>query len=258
MRNSVWVGFDPREAHAYAVTTHSIQSHMTLPIPVRPLIMRDLERDGLYTRETIKQDGLLYDVVSDHAMATEFAISRFLVPELVRRETKPTGRYVSGTSPDEDRLALFMDADMLVRKNLWHLFMRCSPRHAVTVVKHDFRPSETTKMDGQVQSQYDRKNWSSVMVFNVDHPSNRWLTVENVNATPGRDLHRFCWLKDDEIGELSPEWNYLVGHHTAQNVPDPAIVHFTDGIPTMRGYEQTEYAEEWNASLRSWARGQRR
>jgi hypothetical protein len=27
-------------------------------------------------------------------------------------------------------------------------------------------------MDGQAQTRYARKNWSSVMVFNCDHPAN--------------------------------------------------------------------------------------
>jgi hypothetical protein len=49
------------------------------------------------------------------------------------------------------------------------------------------------------------------MLFNCDHPSNKKLTVEMINTLPGRDLHRFCWLEDDEIGELDPGWNWLVG-----------------------------------------------
>lgn len=249
MEHSVWIGFDPREAHAYAVTRHSLASHLVRPIPIRPLILPDLQAAGLYTRETIRKEGLLYDVVSEHPMATEFAISRFLVPHLVK-ETSERRRY--------SRWAVFMDSDMLVRDNIDSLFKQSRAQYAVMVVKHDFRPACQTKMDGQVQSLYARKNWSSVILFNVDHPSNAALTPEYVNSLPGRDLHRFCWLKDEEIGELDLTWNYLIGHHTAANEPDPKIVHFTDGIPTMRGYENAEYAEEWNETLLSWARGTRR
>jgi len=244
MDRSVWVGFDPREVDGYAVTRHSIDEYLIEPIPVYPLILKDLQDSGVYTRETIRQDGLLYDVVSEHPMATEFAISRFLIPHLVKDRPWAKG----------DRWALFMDSDMLVRQDLKRLFDLSRNQYAVMVVKHNFNPPEGTKMDGQVQSQYARKNWSSVLLFNVDHPSNAVLTPEYVNSLPGRDLHRFCWLKDEEIGELPIEWNYLVGHHTADQCGDPSIVHFTDGIPSMKGYENAEHADEWTATLHDWAR----
>lgn len=245
MDHSIWIGFDPREADAYAVARHSISRRLTAPIPIRPVILSEMQKLGLYSRETIRNDGLLFDVISEHPMATEFAISRFLVPHLVAK------KYNSGRSPN--RWALFMDCDMMIRKNLDMLFAQADPRYAVMVVKHDFRPSSATKMDGQVQSQYNRKNWSSVILFNVDHPANKGLTVELINSVPGRDLHRFCWLEDKDIGELDVKWNYLIGWNTAEQCADPGIVHFTDGIPTMAGYEGSEYADEWFSNLREWA-----
>jgi hypothetical protein len=36
-------------------------------------------------------------------------------------------------------------------------------------------------------------------------------------------------------------------------VDNPAIVHFTDGIPLMAGYEHCEFAEEWKECLREFA-----
>jgi lipopolysaccharide biosynthesis glycosyltransferase len=167
-------------------------------------------------------------------MATEFACSRFLVPRLAQ----------SGW-------ALFMDCDMLVRTDLLKLFNQADPDKAVMVVKHNHQPPEGIKMDGQAQTRYARKNWSSVILWNVEHPANAALTMELVNTVPGRDLHRFCWLEDDLIGELHPKWNWLVGHSDPE--VDPAIVHFTDGIPTMHGYEDCEYADEWRAELERWA-----
>jgi hypothetical protein len=85
------------------------------------------------------------------------------------------------------------------------------------------------------------------MLFNCEHPANQALTPNLINSLPGRDLHAFCWLTDDLIGELDPGWNYLAG--TAQNTLDPYIVHFTLGIPSMPGYERTEYADEWRQVL---------
>jgi len=36
---------------------------------------------------------------------------------------------------------------------------------------------------------------------------------------------------------------------------DPAIVHFTDGVPDMPGYETAAYADEWREELEEWAGG---
>jgi hypothetical protein len=211
--------------------------------PVTGVILSHLRADGLYTRPTSKRNGVLWDDISDAPMATEFACSRFLVPHLAKRHPRQT------TSP---RWALFMDCDMLIRGNLYDLFGACDPEKAVMVVKHNHNPTQTTKMDGQIQTKYSRKNWSSVCLFNLEHPANDALTVELVNTVPGRDLHAFCWLKDEEIGELDYGWNYLVGHSPPH--PNPGIVHFTDGIPLMAGYENCEYADEWLRELDDCAR----
>jgi hypothetical protein len=106
-------------------------------------------------------------------------------------------------------------------------------------------------MDGQRQDAYPRKNWSSVMAINCDHEANQALTLEMVNTLPGRDLHRLCWLNDDEIGELEPKWNYLLGEMPA--IADPAIVHFTLGGPWFDAFKNIPYADEWRAELERWA-----
>jgi hypothetical protein len=231
---SVWIGFDPREVDAYAVARSSIRRHTLAPIPVSPVELDSLRARGLYRRPTERRDGRLWDVISDAPMATEFACSRFLVPHLAG----------SGW-------ALFMDCDMLVRTNISRLFEICDPTKAVMVVKHHHEPPEGEKMDGQIQTRYARKNWSSVMAFNCDHPANKALTVDMVNTFPGRDLHRFCWLEDHMIGELTPSWNWLA-YHSSPEI-DPDIVHFTEGLPSMLGYEDQPYADEWRRELLAWA-----
>ena len=40
---------------------------------------------------------------------------------------------------------------------------------------------------------------------------------------------------------------------TMHSGDQPRIVHFTDGIPTMRGYEHCEYADEFRRQLEEWA-----
>jgi hypothetical protein len=89
------------------------------------------------------------------------------------------------------------------------------------------------------------------MCFNLEHPANQGLTLEMVNSVPGRDLHAFCWLDDDLIGELDPKWNFLVGH-TDPSV-DPVLVHFTEGLPSMPGYEDSAFADEWYQEMAAWA-----
>src|SRR5690606_687863 len=101
--------------------------------------------------------------------------------------------------------ALFLDADMMARDDVSKLFLwaESQPKHiAAWCVQHNHVPTGTMKMDGQVQSAYGRKNWSSVTLWRCDAPSVKALTPEIVNSWPGRDLHQFKFLADDEIGSL--------------------------------------------------------
>jgi hypothetical protein len=240
MKQSIFIGFDSRHAAAHAVCRFSVERRLTRPVPVRGVVLADLRAAGMYTRPTEVRDGQLWDVISDAPMSTEFAISRFLVP------------WLAGCG-----VAVFMDCDMVARVNLVKLFNQFDPRYAVMCVKHHHAPVEEIKMDGQVQTVYPRKNWSSVMMFNCDHPANQALTVKLINEVPGRDLHGFCWLPDDLIGELHPRWNYLVGHttlHEKRSDENPAIIHWTDGYPLLKGYENAEYADEFHAELTAWAK----
>ncbi|HEY6021947.1 MAG TPA: glycosyltransferase [Candidatus Paceibacterota bacterium] len=233
----IYIGYDGREADAFAVARHSINRRLTLPIQCHGIVLSDLRKRGLYLRQTLYQDGGLWDTISGAPMSTEFAISRFFTPLLAARGW-----------------ALFLDCDFLVRTNLCRLFEALDPQYAVYCVKHDHVPTGITKMDGQTQTKYPCKNWSSFMIFNCEHKKNKALTVEMLNKLPGRDLHRFCWLDDEDIAALGPEWNYLVGYNNREQVPDPMCVHFTHGVPTMPGYEDTEFAEEWRDELEDWAR----
>lgn len=215
---------------------------MSIPLPVYPLMLSQLRRDGLYNRPTERRDGRLYDVISDAPMATEFAISRFLTVHLARRYAGKDRDYTKQAG-----WALFMDCDMLILGNVCRLFEQADDSKALMVVKHDHVPATSIKMDGQQQTGYARKNWSSVMMFNLDHPANDRLTVDLVNTARGLHLHQFCWLPEDDIGELPIEWNWLAGY--SNNTIAPQIVHHTDGVPFMPGYENAPYAEQWRREL---------
>lgn len=227
---SAWIGFDPRETAAFDVARESLRQNLQRHTPINGVVLNSLQKQGLYTRRTDKRLGKLWDVISEAPMSTEFAISRFFVP------------YLAGSG-----FALFMDCDMLVRKHVGPLLTKLDPAKALYCVKHNHVPKQDVKMDGQEQTKYPRKNWSSFMIFNCDHPANDRLTLDLLNGVPGRDLHRFCWLDDSEIGELEPTWNYLVGH--TEGVEDPAVVHYTDGGPWFTGFEDVEYADEWRQAL---------
>ena len=67
--------------------------------------------------------------------------------------------------------------------------------------------------------------------------------MQDVNERPGRDLHAFYWLHDDEIGEIPMEWNWLVG---VQPEPlNPCIAHFTLGGPWIEGREPQRHDDLW-------------
>lgn len=238
---SVWIGWDPREAAAFAVARESLKHYLTRPIPVCGLVLNDLIKMGLYKRPieyrpSAADKPIMWDVVSDAPMSTEHACARFFVPMLAKRGW-----------------ALFVDGDVMFRGNVARLFEQLDTSKAVYCVQHKHDAEPGVKMDGQVQTAYSRKNWTSVIAFNCDHPANRALTLDVLNNTPGRDLHRLFWLADCDIGELPQAWNVLVGYTD----PDisASIAHFTSGTPDMQGYADQKYADEWRTIRDSWARG---
>lgn len=228
---NAFVGWDRRERAAYMVCVHSLLRHATVPLDLRILHEPHLRATGLYRRPTEERDGQLWDAISDAPMSTEFAISRFLIPLLA----------------DWRGWALFCDPDFYWRADVAELFALADPRTALLCVKHDHRPREALKMDGQAQTAYPRKNWSSLMLWNCAHPAHRALTLETVNSLPGRDLHRFCWLDDALIGALPPEWNWLVG--VSEPAAEIKAAHFTLGTPDYPGCAGVPLAEEWRAEL---------
>ena len=216
----VFVGYDTREDIAYQVCKHSIISKQP-NADVRPLKQQELRDAGWYTR------GI------DKLASTEFTFTRFLIPEL----------------SDFKGWALFMDCDMILTTDIKELFDQADDKYAVMCVQHDYKVKEQFKMDGQKQTIYPRKNWSSVMLFNCGHKSNRALTQDLVNNPDitGAYLHRFSWLKDKEIGELDHTWNYLVGVY--DDIEKPKLIHYTEGGPWFENYRNTEFAQLWKNEL---------
>lgn len=217
----VFVGYDTREDIAYQVCKHSIEVR-NKDVIVKPLKQQALRDSGWYSRKV------------DKLASTEFTFTRFLVPELTNFKG----------------WALFCDCDIVFLNDVQELFDLADDRYAVMCVKHDYKPSESTKMDGQAQTIYPRKNWSSVVLFNCGHPSNAVLTQTLVNDPDitGAYLHRFSWLKDNEIGEIPYEWNYLAGWYKEGT---PKAVHYTEGGPWFENYRNCEHHQLWKNELQS-------
>lgn len=230
----VFIGWDAREAAVADICRHSILRR-TDPASVRVdyIKLADLTAAGRYRRPTERRGGQLWDTISDAPMSTEFAISRFFTPLLAKTDW-----------------AVFCDCDFLWRVDIRALLALADPRYAVMCVHHVHVPPETTKMDAQMQTRYARKNWSSMMLFNTRHPANAALDETLINTVPGRELHRFCWLEDDEIGALPTTWNWLEG--TSDPAIDPNVVHYTRGGPWFEAWRDVRHADLWLAEKADW------
>ena len=216
----IYVGWDSREDIAYQVCQHSIK-RKDPDAEVIPLKQNDMRQEGIYTRE------------KDRLASTEFTFSRFFVPYL----------------NDFKGWAVFCDCDFVWRIPSYELEQYCDDSKAVVCVQHDYKPKESRKMDGQVQTVYPRKNWSSMVLWNCGHPKNKALTPELLNTESGKFLHRFSWLDDSDIGNLPLIYNWLVGWYKEPKDGTPKILHYTEGGPWFENYRDCEYADVWKKEL---------
>ena len=214
---TLFVGYDPRESAVYHVFCQSVIEHASGPVQFIPLHSPMLDYfDG-------QRDG-----------TNAFIYSRYLVPHL----------------QDYRGWALFCDGDMLVTTDIYELWGLRDETKAVQVVKHDYKTQHPRKYIGTQlandNTDYERKNWSSVMLINCGHRSNQILTPEFVAESSGSFLHRFQWLEDDEIGELPMEWNHLVGEYPDK---EAKLYHHTLGSPGFEHYADCYSSKEWNRYL---------
>lgn len=213
----IYVGYDTREDIAWQVARHSIQRHTSADVEIYPLKQAELRELGLYTRPKDKA-------------TTEFSITRFLTPYLAAY----------------DGWSLFIDCDFLITRDITELLDIVDDSKALYCVQHDYTPANMIKMDGQQQTTYPRKNWSSCMAFNGAHPKIKALTPEVVNSESPAYLHRFSFLDDADIGELDLEWNFLEGEYKKPN-QIPMCVHYTNGGPWFEEWQDVDFGDEWRA-----------
>ena len=204
----IFVGYDPSQQLAYDVLKYSLHKHATEPIEV---VAIDADKLDFFNRPV------------DPLASTPFTYTRFLVPYMC----------------DYEGTALFMDSDMLALGDISELCHLPMDGLALRVRKHDYRPDETVKMGGKVQTQYPRKNWSSLMLMN--NPELRAWTKEAVETQSGAWLHRFEPIPNEKIGDISPEWNVL------DHMSGPTkLLHYTSGGPWLEGCEDADHADLWH------------
>ena len=141
-----------------------------------------------------------------------------------------------------------MDNDVILLDDIAKLWALRDDKYSVMCVKHEHTPSEKKKFMGAVQTSYEKKNWSSVILFN--NAKCKALTLDYVNNASGLELHQFKWLGDDNlIGGLPLEWNYLADYTEEHErvVKEPKLVHYTIGGPFYPDFKDTEYSTEWFA-----------
>ncbi len=208
---NLFIGYDPREAIAFYVFCQSVLQNTTVPVKINPLALSQLKEFN-ETHEDRSND---------------FIYSRFLTP------------YLSNFKG----WAVFADGDMICQGDLKELIEMADPNKALMVVKHNYETKASKKYLGNVNENYPRKNWSSVILWNCEHPKHKILTPTFVSKQTGKYLHRFSWLEDDEIGELPIEWNWLATEYDRNE--KAKLIHFTLGTPCFKDYQNSDMAEIW-------------
>ena len=208
----IFVGYDLREAIAYHVCANSIIRNSSTPVSLTPLSLNSLQ-----CYEEKHTDG-----------SNQFIYSRFLVPHLM----------------NYDGWAIFLDGDMILRTDITELWDMRDDTKAVMCVHHDYKTKMTEKYLGSKNENYPRKNWSSVILWNCSHESNKILTPQFVQNATGAQVHRFTWLEDNLVGELPVEWNWLPDEFGPNE--NAKLLHYTLGTPSFHDFATTPMGDEWH------------
>ncbi len=205
------VGFDERESVAYHTFVQSIIEKSSLPTRFLPLNIISLND---YTETHL--DG-----------SNNFIYTRFLVPYLMN---------YSGW-------AIYADGDMVCLEDIKKLWDLRDDKYALQVVKHNYKTKVKNKYWGNKNEDYPRKNWSSLILWNCSHSAHKVLKPEFIQKQTGAFLHRFSWIKDNEIGELDKKWNWLAMEYEEEEGIN--LIHYTIGTPCFKEYENTSLSFHW-------------
>ena len=220
-RINIVVGFDQREAIAYHVFTQSVLEKASLPVTFHPLAINTLSS---YSEKHTDR-------------SNDFVYSRFLTPYLNHFQD----------------WAIFADGDMVCQADIAELWNLRDESKAILVVKHDYQTKTHRKYLGNINENYPRKNWSSIILWNCAHPKHSVLTPDFIASQTGKYLHRFSWLDDDDIGELPKEWNWLAIEYPINT--SAKLIHYTLGTPCFLDYRDTDMAIQWHETQKRLLQG---
>ena len=214
MTFKIFIGYDKREKIAYHVLSQSIIENSSVPVSITPIKLENLKK--FYKRRKGLKD------------STEFSISRFLTP------------YLSNYKG----YSLFLDCDFIINGDIAKLLsiIKKDKNKALWCVKHKHSPKETKKFLGEKQLKYDKKNWSSFVIYN--NKKCKILTPKFVSRASGLYLHQFRWTKNNLIGSIPRTWNILVGY---DKIPKKFnALHYTSGGPYFKEFESLESSKYWH------------
>ena len=209
----IFIGYDPREKIAFHVLSQSIIEHSSIPVSISPINLSNLRK--FYKRKKRIKD------------STEFSISRFLTP------------YLS----DYKGYSLFIDCDFIIRDDVAKLLkiVKSDTKKVLWCVKHNYIPKNKKKFLNEEQLIYNKKNWSSFVIYN--NKKCKILTPTFIEKANGLYLHQFRWTKDHLIGSLPKEWNVLIGE---QKIPKNfKSLHYTIGGPYFKKYRKSLGSNFW-------------
>ena len=179
----IYIGWDAREPIAYDVAKFSLERRASIPVEITPIKLDDLRARRLYWRDT------------DPLASTEFTYSRFLTPALASFRG----------------WALFIDCDFLWLGDIAGLADYMRVPKAVYCVQHDYRPKETTKMDGAVQAAV----WDRLLGLPVDF-FRRFTVGDLLGRSMGVDAMRELLTGHVVTSILAAFWS---GRTWARTVP---------------------------------------
>lgn len=221
---NLYIGYDSTnygQKLAYKVCKRSVK-RFNNNVNIIKLDKKELQKKNIYLRK------------NDTDGSTEFTYTRFLVPFL--------NNYTG--------FAIFCDSDFIWRCDIDTLKQYFDKDKAIICVKHNYKECKNSiKMDGLVQEWYPRKNWSSLIIYNCDHPDIKKLNINSVANESPKWLHRFECTDDNNIKELPKTYNYLLGYYN--DIEEPSAVHLTDGGPWHNSWynniipTSSKYYNEW-------------
>jgi hypothetical protein len=201
----IFVGYDPREAIGYHVFCNSVLRRTKAQVSFTP-VCGNIEPDASNT----------------------FSKERFKIA--AKLGFKGWG--------------IFADGDMTCRADIAELWAMRRPEYDLMVCFHDYTTRYKTKYLGAKNEDYPKKNRSSLMLINAGNYPWRKLTPEFVDKSPSSYLHRFEFLKEDRIGEIPKDWNWLSIEYEFKH--DAKLVHHTLGLPCWKPYSYLDpYSVDW-------------